>query len=88
MTTTSTDWQLYIIECEDGSLYTGVTNNILRRFHQHRSGKGAKYFRRSKPLQLVYQELGYSRQQAQQREYAVKQLTAKQKRQLINKVKT
>jgi len=74
---------LYIIECENGTLYTGITNNMIRRFQQHTSGQGAKYFRRSKPKQLVYQEFGFSRSEASKREVAIKRLTRQQKLRLI-----
>lgn len=78
-------WQLYIIECDDGSFYTGITNNMINRFASHNSGKGAKYFRRCKPVQVVYQELALSRSEAAAREYAVKRLTRKQKIDLIRR---
>jgi len=76
-------WQVYIIECDDGSLYTGITNNMIRRFAAHRDGRGAKYFRRCKPLLLVYQELNLSHVAAAQREYHIKRLSRAQKLALI-----
>jgi putative endonuclease len=50
---TATIWYLYLIECEDGSLYTGITTDVERRYAQHVAGKGARYTRMKKPLRLV-----------------------------------
>lgn len=79
-----TSWLVYMIECDDGSLYTGVTNNITNRFAAHASGKGAKYFRLRKPLKIVYTEEGLSKSAAHSREYAIKQLSKRAKQQLIS----
>lgn len=79
------NWQIYIIECDDKSLYTGITNNLIHRFEAHRSGRGAKYFRRCRPLQVVYQELGYSHSEAARREYQIKKLSKAQKSELIRR---
>ena len=49
-------WQLYILRCGDGTLYTGITDDLPRRLKAHRSGKGAKYTRGRGPLELVYRE--------------------------------
>ena len=49
-------WKLYILRCRDGSLYTGITTDVEKRFEAHNSGKGAKYTRGRGPLELVYRE--------------------------------
>ena len=49
-------WYVYILRCGDGTLYTGITDDIPRRLAAHRAGKGAKYTRGRGPLELVYQE--------------------------------
>lgn len=79
------NWQLYILRCGDGSLYTGITNDVPHRLEMHRSGRGAKYTRGRGPLELVYREEceGYSH--ALKREHQVKQLTRQQKLELIAK---
>ena len=68
------DWTVYIILCTDNSLYTGITNNITRRFNQHAARRGAKYFRGRQPKQLVYLEPGHNRSSASKRERAIKNL--------------
>lgn len=77
-------WVLYILECGDGTLYTGITDNFDRRMAAHRAGKGAKYTRGRGPLTLRYQELCESHSQALRREIRVKRLTRPQKMQLCN----
>ena len=52
------NWQVYIIRCSDQSLYTGITNNVERRWRQHATRRGAKYFRGREPLEIVYLEPG------------------------------
>ena len=68
-------WIVYILRCGDGTLYTGVTNNLPRRLAAHRAGRGAKYTRGRGPLELVYAEAQPDRAAASRREWAVKQLT-------------
>lgn len=77
------DWCVYIIEASDGSLYTGITTDMQRRWCQHRDGKGARYFRGRSPSKLAYLETCVDRSGASQREAAIKQLTRKQKQMLI-----
>jgi len=48
------NWFVYIIKCEDGSLYTGYTNDLEKRFEKHKKGKGAKYTRSHKPKEIVF----------------------------------
>lgn len=76
-------WFVYIIRCKDGSLYTGCTNHILRRWHQHNSGKGAKYLRAYPPVAMVYIEECVDRSEASQREYQIKQYSKQEKEELI-----
>ena len=78
------NWQVYIIEACDGSLYTGITTDIARRWREHESGeRGAKYFRGRRPGALVFLESGHDRSSASRREWAIKQMRRRQKQQLI-----
>ena len=76
-------WYLYILECADGTLYTGITDDVPRRLEQHNSGKGAKYTRGRGPVQLRYQEECGSRSDASKREYEVHHMTRQEKLELI-----
>jgi putative endonuclease len=76
-------WSLYILKCRDGSLYTGVTNDIDRRFLAHQEGKASRYTRTRRPVVLVYREKCGSRSQALSRECAVKSLSRERKDELI-----
>lgn len=77
------DWQVYIILCNDESLYTGITTDVTRRFAEHGRGAGAKYFRGRAPRQLVYLESGHDRSSASRRELEIKRLSPAAKRALI-----
>lgn len=79
-------WMLYILECGDGTLYTGITDDVPRRLAAHRSGKGAKYTRGRSPLILRYQEECGSYSEALKREYAVKRLSRAAKLELCEKM--
>ena len=68
-------WNVYIILCSDSTLYTGITTDLQRRFRQHASGRGAKYFRGRQPLQVVYLESGHTRSSAGSREVLIKNLS-------------
>lgn len=78
-----THWSVYIILCSDRSLYTGITTDIDRRYQQHSSQKGAKYFRHCQPERIVFIEAGHSRSSASRREAAIKKLTRDQKQKLL-----
>ncbi len=78
-------WNLYILRCGDGSLYTGIAVDVERRLQMHRSGKGAKYTRGRGPLELVYREECEDHSTALKRELAVKALTKEEKENLIGK---
>ncbi|MGM9979162.1 MAG: GIY-YIG nuclease family protein [Clostridium sp.] len=75
---------VYMIRCKDGSLYTGWTNNLEKRFRNHCKGKGAKYTRGRGPLELVYYEVFEEKKEAMKREYEIKQLKKSEKEKLIN----
>lgn len=77
------NWLVYIILCSDGSLYTGITNDLERRLHQHANRRGAKYFRGRTPGPVVYLERGHDRSSASRREAAIKRLSPQAKRSLI-----
>lgn len=72
-------WVVYILECKDGTLYTGVTDRLPHRLEAHRTGKGAKYTRGRGPLKLRYLEDCEDRSTALKREIAIKRLTKEQK---------
>ena len=75
----------YILECSDGSLYTGWTNNIEKRILAHNEGRGARYTRGRTPVKLVHLEEFETKEEAMSREFAIKQLTREQKLKLCNK---
>ena len=77
------NWRVYIILCSDNTLYTGITTDLQRRFGQHASGRGARYFRGRRPVQVVYQESGHTRSTASTREAEIKTLARDGKRTLI-----
>lgn len=77
----------YILRCKDGSLYTGWTNNLEKRVQDHNAGKGAKYTKSRRPVELVYYETFDTKEEAMRREYAVKQLSRTKKIQLISENK-
>ncbi len=65
-------WYLYVAQCEDGSLYTGITTDVATRLQEHNAGQGSKYVRSKGAARLVYSEPHASRSLAQQREIEVK----------------
>lgn len=75
---------VYIVECRDGSLYTGWTTDVEERIKTHNSGSGAKYTRSRLPVKLVYFEEVEDRSAALKREAAIKKLTRLKKEKLIN----
>ena len=74
----------YILECSDGSLYCGWTNDVHKRVEDHNAGKGAKYTKGRLPVKLAYYEAFETKEEACKREYAIKQLTKAQKMNLIS----
>jgi putative endonuclease len=78
---------VYMLECSDGSLYTGITTNVERRLDEHNSSdKGAKYTKTRRPSKLVYCEAQKDRSDASKREFAIKKLSRKEKLKLIDDV--
>lgn len=78
-------WHVYIVECADGTLYTGYTNNVFKRVNQHNtSSRGAKYTFPRRPVKLVHYESYPTKVEAMKREYAIKQLSREQKIIYIN----
>ncbi len=77
-------WFVYILRCSDGTLYTGVTDDVQRRLAAHRAGKGAKYTRGRGPLELVYTQEQPDKSAALRREFQIKKLTRPQKERLIS----
>lgn len=74
-----------MVKCADGTLYTGWTNCLEKRLKAHNSGRnGAKYTKTKRPVSLVYYEGFFTKEEAMQREYQIKQLTRKRKLELIN----
>ncbi len=75
---------VYILRCADGTFYTGYTNDIHKRIDAHNAGKGAKYTRSRRPCKLVWAEAAETKSLAMKREYAIKQLTRKQKQTMLD----
>ena len=77
------NWHIYIILCSDGSLYTGITTDLERRFQQHAKGRGAKYFRGRQPINIVFQEGGHTRCTASKKEARIKLMSRDEKLLLV-----
>ena len=78
-----TRWCVYVLECADGTLYTGCTSSINDRINRHNAGKGAKYTRGRLPVELVYLEKVGQHGDALRRERAIKKLSRKAKLRLV-----
>ena len=76
-------WHVYIIECNDGSFYTGITNDLNKSIIAHNAGCASKYTKSRRPVRLRYIEPALDRSQASRREYAIKSLTKSAKQDLI-----
>ncbi len=72
-------WYVYILLCKDGSLYTGITNNLQKRFLDHKNGNGGAYTRSHKPLKFVYQESFLTKSEALKREFEIKSWSREKK---------
>jgi putative endonuclease len=72
-----------MVQCADSSFYTGITTDVERRFTEHATGRGARYFRLHPPKELVYVESGHSRSSAGKREIEIKRLKRIEKMRLI-----
>lgn len=81
---TKASWFIYMVRCNDQSLYTGITTDPQRRLAEHNSStKGARYTRAKRPVSLVWLERAPSRSEASRREYAIKRLSRSDKEDLI-----
>ncbi len=78
-------WRVYMLECADGSLYTGCTNDLKKRVATHNAGKGARYTRSRLPVKVVWSVRVKDRSAALSREYRVKQLTRAEKLKMISR---
>lgn len=72
-------WYVYLLECSDGSLYCGITNDINRRVDAHNKGKGAKYTKTRLPVKIFYTESVSNKSEAAKREYQIKKMSRKNK---------
>jgi len=79
----SNQWFVYIIECKNKTLYTGITNNIERRIKKHNLGKGGHYTKANIPVQLLWKEIHPNRPSALQRESQIKRWTKREKEALV-----
>ncbi len=80
-------WYVYILQCADHTLYTGITNQLQHRIDAHNAGTGAKYTRGRGPVTLLYFETFNTHSEALKREFAIKQLSRRQKLTLIDSAK-
>lgn len=78
-------WFVYIIQTKSGKLYTGITNDLLRRFNAHAGQKGARFFAFSAPEKILFSETYPSRSEALKREAAIKKMSRGEKLELIKK---
>ena len=76
-------WMVYLLRCRDGSLYTGITNDLARRLKTHAAGKASRYTRSRLPVRLAYSEPQRSKSTALKREAAIKKLARRQKDELL-----
>lgn len=74
---------VYMAECADGTLYTGISTDVERRMAEHNAGTGAKYTRTRRPVRAVYVEEAADRSAASRREFEIKRLTRKEKEALV-----
>ncbi|MFA7193452.1 MAG: GIY-YIG nuclease family protein [Candidatus Paceibacterota bacterium] len=80
-------YSVYILECEDGSLYTGITTDVVRRFKEHKDGIGSRYTKAHKPVSFLYLEEHKDRSSASKREAEIKKLPRAKKLELIENSK-
>jgi putative endonuclease len=84
VTGNASPWFVYLVRCKDGSLYTGITTDVERRFTEHQIGKGAKYLRGKAPLTLAWQQEIGSRSAALSAEASIKKLSRAEKETMIH----
>lgn len=75
-------WCVYIVKCSDGTLYTGISNDVEGRIRDHNRGRGAKYTKYRSPVSLFYYEAHQDKSSALKREYEIKQMPKSRKEQL------
>lgn len=78
-----TMWYVYILQCNDGSLYTGITNDLQKRIDTHNDGSGSKYIRSRRPVKLVYKEEFSTKSEALKKEAKIKSFDKENKKALI-----
>lgn len=78
-----TSWYVYILQCNDNSFYTGITNNLSQRLDEHNSGKGARYTRFKRPVKLIYKKRYPDKSSATRREIEIKGMSRVKKEALI-----
>jgi Predicted endonuclease containing a URI domain len=76
-------WSVYILQCDDTTLYTGISNNVSKRIAHHQAGNGSRYTRGRLPVRLLYKETCDDKGSALKREYAIKRLTREEKIKLL-----
>lgn len=79
-------WYVYLLRCDDGSFYCGITTDLERRTEEHNRGRGAKYTRSRTPVEVIYVEPAEDRSSALRREYAIKQMPRAEKEALVASV--
>lgn len=77
------EYSVYIVKCNDGTLYTGISNDVDNRVVKHNSGKGAKYTKTRRPVCLVYTKVIGTKSDALKEEYRIKQLSRSEKLKLL-----
>jgi len=83
--TQSSTWYVYLLRCNDNSLYAGITTDLSRRLHQHNNTKqGAKYTRARRPVSLAFNETAINKSEASKREYQIRTLNKIKKEQLVS----
>jgi len=78
----------YVLACDDGTLYTGWTTSLERRFHAHQAGRGSRYTRARLPVTLVYQREHRTAREARRQEAAIRRLPRQKKLELIDSAKS
>lgn len=79
-------WRIYIVQCKDGKLYTGISNNVTKRVEAHNTGKGCKFTKYRYPVKLLYQENRGTKSAALKRESEIQGFSRCEKLKLINKI--
>ena len=77
------NWIVYMVKCNDSSIYTGISNNLNKRLDTHAKGKVSKYIRARLPFKLIYTEVCLNRSKAIKREIEIKKLDKKNKETLV-----